>query len=260
MASVGVEWINAYDCLNALTHEHTDAGGFYNELVTYDGWVGLFNWGNSNAWEEDFKRPDKGGTADDWADAADFVYFTGHGSPWGFYFRCDRPDDGLVESDNYTGPTNGDLRLGNYNCEWLALEVCNTLQMDADNNGTNYDVFDRWAEAFRGMHIMCSFTTVSWDLPTPGRYFASYCNGRWLTVIYGIPEWMIGRMPMRVIDAWFNMCTVTQPDEYESAVLYANTEGTNTGNDFIHGRGYVSPDPRPGASWWFSWTWIPHAC
>ncbi len=59
---VGVEWVNNYDCLNVLTHEHEDTGGFYNELVNYDGWVGSFNWGDGNAWEQDFKRPEKGGT------------------------------------------------------------------------------------------------------------------------------------------------------------------------------------------------------
>jgi hypothetical protein len=32
MAEVGVEWINDYDHLNTLTHEHTDAGGLYDEL------------------------------------------------------------------------------------------------------------------------------------------------------------------------------------------------------------------------------------
>ena len=91
---VGVEWVNNYDCHNSLTHEHEDAGGFYDELVHHDGWVGSFNWGDGNAWEQDFKRPDKGGTADHWVDTVDFAYFTGHGSPFvAAYFRCDVPDD-----------------------------------------------------------------------------------------------------------------------------------------------------------------------
>lgn len=257
---VGVEWINAYDCLNQLTHEHEDAGGFYDELVHHDGWVGSFNWGNGAAWEQDFKRPDKGGTANSWVDTADFVYFTGHGSPWGFYFRCDVPDDNLVECDHYSGPANGDLRLGLIDLEWLALEVCNTLQYEADLNGTTMDVFDRWADAFQGMHIMCSFTTVSLDLATPGRYFASYLDGRWPSVIFGIPEWLIGRIPLKVIDAWFSMATITQPAPYVAAVMYANTQGTDTQNDYIWDRGHVSADPRPGAANWFSWTWITHPC
>ena len=42
-------------------------------------------------------------------------------------------------------------------------------------------------------------------------------------------------------------------------MLYANSSGTNTGADFLHGHGFVSTDPHRGGSW-FSWTWIPHAC
>jgi len=258
---VGVEWVNNYDCHNSLTHEHEDAGGFYDELVHHDGWVGSFNWGNENAWEQDFKRPDKGGTADHWADTVDFAYFTGHGSPFvAAYFRCDVPDDDRLEADHYSGPDNGDLRLGKTDLEWLALEVCSTLQLDASLAGVNYDVFDRWAKAFQGLHMICSFTTSSMDVATPGRYFAALCDGRWPTVIYGLPEWLIGRIPLKVIDAWFEMTTLTQPDGVESAVMYANTQGTDTHNDYIHGHGHVSKDPVPGAANWFMWVWVPHAC
>ncbi len=257
---VGVEWINQYDCLNALTHEHEDAGGFYDELVNHDGWIGRFNWGNGNAWEQDFKRVDKGGIADQWSETVDICYFTGHGSPWGFYFRCDSPDDGLIESDHYSGPDDGDLRAGRGDLDWLALEVCNTLQLDADNGGTSYDVFDRWANAFQGLHAMLSFTTVSLDLAEPGRYFAAYMDGRWPQVVYGLPSWLFTGSPMKVIDAWFAMATITQPDWAEAAVLYANTEGTDTQNDYLWGHGHVSPDPRRGTHSWFSWTWVPHAC
>ena len=256
---VGVEWVNNYDWLNQLTHEHEDAGGFYNELVNHDGWVGRFNWGDGNAWEQDFKRTDKGGTANHWVDTVDFAYFTGHGDPWGFYFRSDVPDDSGIEADHYSGPDNGDLRLGMQDLEWLALEVCSTLQLDATKGGSNYDVFDRWAKAFQGLHIICSFTTTSLDLTTPGRYFASLCDGRWLTVIFGLPSFFF-TFPLRVIDAWFEMTTLTQPDWAQSAVLYANTQGTDTCSDRIHGHGYVSPDPIPGVASWFMWTWVSHWC
>jgi Family of unknown function (DUF6345) len=257
---LGVEWVNAYDCLNPLTDEHKDAGGFYDELVHHEGWIGSFNWGDANAWEEDFKRASKGGTASKWVDAVDFAYFTGHGSPWGFYFRCDAPDDNLVECDGYSGPSNGDLRLGRGDLDWLALEVCNVLQLDATLGANNLDVFDRWADAFQGLHTIMSFTTVSLDLPTPGRYFAALCDGRWPSVIFGLPQGLFGRMPLKVIDAWFAMATIVQPSEYEAAVLYANTEGTDTQNDYIWDRGHVSADPIPDRAHWFSWTWVPHTC
>ncbi|RHA44387.1 DUF6345 domain-containing protein [Cellulomonas rhizosphaerae] len=258
--SIGVEWINAYNNLNALHHEHEDAGGFYDELRLHDGATGLFNWGDSAAWEDDFKANARGGHADQWVERADIVYFTGHGSPSGFYFRSDTPDDSQVRGDftSTSSGNDGDLRLGHNNIEWLALEVCNTLQMNANQQGANRDVFDRWADAFEGLHAILSFTTTSLDLANPGKVFAAAMDGRWISVAYGLPDWF-GRSPMRVVDAWFWMAQFCQPSDVESAVLFANSQGTNTGADFLHGHGAVSPDPVRGQSW-FSWTWIPHAC
>jgi hypothetical protein len=259
---IGVEWINSYNNLNQLTHEHEDAGGFYDELRFNDGASGKFNWGDTLAWEDDFKANARGGHADEWVEQADIVYFTGHGSPTGFFFRSDTPDDSQVIGDftSTNAGNDGDLRLGHNDLEWLCLEVCNTLQMDATLNGVSRDVFDRWADAFEGLHAILSFTTVSLDLATPGRYFAAALDGRWLNVVYGLPTWLFPqRIPMKVIDAWFFMAEVTQPSEFESAVLYANAPGTNTGADMLHGHGFVSPDPHQGNGW-FSWTWIPHAC
>lgn len=65
---------------------------------------------------------------------------------------------------------------------------------------------------------------------------------------------------MKVIDAWFLMAEICQPDDVEAAVLYANTQGTDTQNDYAWGHGHVSADPVRGAASWFSWTWVPHAC
>ncbi len=255
MPRVGVEWINNYDWLNQLTHEHEDAGGFYDELVS-QGWTGAFNWGDGNAFEDDFKHTGKGGHAPDWADDVDICYFTGHGSPWGFYFRSDVPDDATAESDYIAGTLNGDLRLGRGNLEWIALEVCNTLQWEADFGGTTYNVFERWRAAFEGLHIMCSFTTTSLDLPTPGRYFAAYLDGNWPSVVFGLPGWMFPKIPLKVIDAWFQMTSTTQPDWAEAAVLYAGNASADPANDYIHGCGSVAADPYP-----HTWrAWMPRGC
>lgn len=260
--SIGVEWINKYNNLNQLTHEHEDAGGFYDELRFNDGATGLFNWGDTLAWEDDFKANARNGHADQWVERAEIVYFTGHGSPTGFYFRSDTPDDSEVIGDYTTtnAGNDGDLRLGHNKLNWLALEVCNTLQMDTTLNGQNRDVFDRWGDAFQGLHTILSFTTTSLDVPTPGSYFAAALDGRWLNVIYGLPSFLFpNRIPMSVIDSWFFMAQVCQPSDVEAAVLYGNSAGTNTGADYLPGHGFVSADPKRGQSW-FSWTWIPHAC
>jgi hypothetical protein len=106
------------------------------------------------------------------------------------------------------------------------------------------------------MHILCSFTTTSLDLSTPGRYFAAYLDGRWPAVIFGLPESSFTRAPMKVIDAWFEMTSLTQPDWAEAAVLYVGKDGADPANDYIHGAGPVSADPYPHTYR----VWISHAC
>jgi len=258
MAKVGVEWINDYDHLNTLTHEHTDAGGFYNELVDHDGWSGEFNWGNGDAWASDFISSGAGGDDTHWADDVDIVYFTGHGGPFGFYFKGDTGASPSVFADNFSADgADGNLRLGDRNLEWLALEVCNVLQWEAVRHGKTYNAFDRWRGTFQRLHTICSFTTVSLDLPEPGRYFAAYCDGRWLNVVYGF-GFINTRFPLTVIDAWFQMTSITQPSQYEAAVMYAFNGDNNAYGDYIHGHGHVCADPQPGSGQGRGW--IPHQC
>lgn len=246
MAEVGVEWINDYDHLNQLSHEHEDAGGFHDELVAHDGWTGEFNWGDSSSWASDFISGGAGGDDANWVDDVDMVYFTGHGGPFGIYFKGDTSQSPSVFADNHAADgASGNLRLGDRDLEWLALEVCNVLQWEANRHGKTYNVFDRWRGTFRGLHTICSFTTVSWDLPEPGRYFAAYCDGRWLDVVFGF-GFLDLNIPFPVIDAWFQMTIATQPSAYESAVMYAYNGGNDPRGDYIHGHGPVSSDPQPG--------------
>ena len=188
---IGTESIDAYNNLNALTHEHEDAGGFYDELRVHDGATGKFNWGDGNAFEDDFKANARGGDADQWVEQADIVYFTGHGSPSGFYFRSDVPDDSQVRrlhderGRQRRRPAPRPRRPG--------VAGPGGVQHPADGGGVvqqgaNRDVFDRWADAFEGLHALLSFTTTSLDLANPGRAFASALDGRWMTAMYGIPR------------------------------------------------------------------------
>ncbi|MDX5399644.1 MAG: DUF6345 domain-containing protein, partial [Actinomycetes bacterium] len=110
--------------------------------------------------------------------------------------------------------------------------------------------------AFEGLHTICSFTTTSLDLSTPGRYFAAFLDGNWPSVVFGFPGWMFPRSPIKVIDSWFEMASITQPDWAEAAVLYAGNSSANPAGDFIHGCGSVSADPHP-----HTWrAWVPHGC
>ena len=119
----------------------------------HDGATGKFNWGDGNAFEDDFKANARGGHADQWVEQADIVYFTGHGSPSGFYFRSDVPDDSQVhgrlhhEQRPATTATCASATATWSGWAWRCATPCRWI---AFQQGANRDVFDRWADAFEG--------------------------------------------------------------------------------------------------------------
>lgn len=260
---IGVEWINDYDNMKKLHNRGEDAGGFYEELCDHDGATGLFNWGDGNAFEDDFKADDRGGHAGEWIERADIVYFAGHGCSSGFWFRSDVPDDDKLRSDftTTTAGNDGELRAGRGALKWLTLQCCDTLMWESPLWGQQKDVFDRWGQAFDGLHTILGYTNPSIDEPgSPGRKFASFLDGRWINVVYGLPEAFFGtRLPLPVIDSWFLMTQLTQGSGVTAAALRADSPGTDTGADHLVGHGYVSPDPAHGQGWFFR-TWLTHTC
>ena len=93
---IGVEWINNYNNLNQLTHEHEDAGGFYDELVNHDGWIGRLQLGRRQRLGGRLQSAaPKAATPTSGSRPATSSTSPGHGSPCGFYFRSDTPDDSL---------------------------------------------------------------------------------------------------------------------------------------------------------------------
>src|SRR5205085_429803 len=69
-ARVGTEWIG----LSAgLSGSAANAGGFVAQSLA-NGVPVLFNWGDLNAWERDFKDPFFSGDDSNWADAVDMVF------------------------------------------------------------------------------------------------------------------------------------------------------------------------------------------
>ena len=77
MATVGVEWINNFPdpCdQNELSYCDDTSVGFLNGM-TSRGHTASFNWGDGNAWEQDFRDPAFGGDDTNWVDNVDFAHF-----------------------------------------------------------------------------------------------------------------------------------------------------------------------------------------
>jgi hypothetical protein len=227
---VGVEWTNAYDFyyndpdegliyLQDVHYCDDFANGFYNKLGA-NGFSKEFNWGNTLAWEEDFKKAEFGGTDSSWVDDVDFVVYSGHGSPTGFYFNNDHDDRKLRGTKNWH-----DAEWRNRDLEWIVLNACEVL--------TEYDDHGNWAErwarggVFKGLHLLLGWDSKATDNPDRGRIFAEYMvDANFL-----------------IKDAWFKACDETSPSGRVAVVIGVIDEGYNAlGEDHLWGHGTVVPD------------------
>jgi uncharacterized protein DUF6345 len=208
--TIGIEWVLDYHGSGNLSNTRAQAEGLYNTLSG----VRSFNFGNDLAWDQDFEEQGVGSpvTGDDavWVDNVDIAFFSGHGNSSGVSFGRKDRDDGAAK--------NTDVRWGNKRLKWIALDACEVLQWPG--------VFDRWRNAFRGLHYMLGFHTLSSDESKRGRYFAENLNKGW-----------------SVRNAWIRACQDTEGSHREWAYLRADGAGTDTFNDHWIGKGFVSPDP-----------------
>jgi hypothetical protein len=223
---VGVEWCNIYTGV-APNISGTDASaqGFNNYIDSLPGWSSRFDWGNSNAWEQDFKfaSAPEGGTDSYWADNVHFAFFAGHGSPGSFWFGSAVDDHELRTTDAEWG--NGVLN-------WIVLHACQTMRA---NFGWTV-----WCDAFAGLHQMFGFhTNTEGSTPPLGSRFAF-----WMT--FRILPWM-DAFDMQA--AWEVACAECFDSSMEYAVICAGQTGTDTYNDHLPGYGHVSPDPTSPSYW-----------
>ncbi len=222
----GTSWIGVS---GGLSGSQNNAKGFVDELAA-DGWNVNFNWGDAAAWESDWRRND-----DNWVDAADFVFYTGHANMNGWVLRD--PDDGFLHSNEIgTNPASpGDL-WGQQDLEWIIVAACGPLQDNVLAAGGG-DVFDRWNGAFDGLHQLLGYGAVTYDNQEEGKTVVGY-----------------GRDGDTLINAWFRAAREIQPStngypapdgpDIWAGVMYAYRSGTTSpGNDHIWGHGSVAPDP-----------------
>lgn len=221
---VGIEWIGESQGLGG---SERNAGGFADAMAA-DGVVVQFDWGDANAWEQDFKDPSLGGDDSAWVDDVDAVFYTGHANGNGFTFPGDN-DDGRLDYDEAV--------WGNRNLEWLVIAACGPLQSNA--GGLSW--VQRWGDAFDGLHLMLAYANVSRDNTREGRIYAEGLLGT------GDAD-----APLRVRHAWVRAATEVQP----SSVTYAymgvfGADGESNFNDYFWGRGAGGgPDIRNVNGYW----------
>ncbi len=205
----GVEWIGS---CGGLPGSKDNAGGFATRMSN-DGVNVRFNYGNFNAWEEDFKDDSLGGNDDSYVDNTDIVFFTGHANGNGFAF-CSENDDDFLRFD--------DAQWGNdHDLEWLVIAACGPLQAEADGRSWS----DRWGPAFDRLHLLMAYASVSRDNTTEGKKLARY---------------LTRDNPLDVRRAWIQTATDVQPGSVTWAVMGVAGTGYTIPNFSEHFWGHGS--------------------
>jgi hypothetical protein len=209
--SFGVE----YDSTNGLGVNRDSATSFANRMAA-DGWDKKFFWGDSNAWEKDFKDVSKGGWDSSYADNVDMVFWEGHGSPDGLYFPAGSHDDDVASYD--------DAIWGNLDVEWVFAHSCSVL---ADSHLSDW----AYKACANGCHMFCSHATTVYACNAGDKLAQYLISGR------------------SVMDAWFQQHIDLQPSGVTAKVICTQA----TANDHIWKHGSVGPWPVPGDTWWQYW-------
>ena len=233
MVSVGAEWINVFPApctQNTLSYCDETSEGFLNGM-TSRGHTQAFDWGNGNAWEQDFRDVSLGGDDRNWADNVDFVHFSAHGG---------------TNSSNvfrgYFGTQIGSCtwrsdqaRFGDdWNLEYLCIDACNSLELSRD-------VIATWQNTFQRLHQIFAFTDVVSD--------ASWTSGRG----YGFGR-RAGNNEV-LSNAWLDECYSFWCDDNPVAMAAGRTPA-DASNRLNNERVFSGFGDIPNNEiTWFSWKW-----
>ncbi|MBN1640901.1 MAG: hypothetical protein JXA09_06675 [Anaerolineae bacterium] len=210
---VGVYYVADYPGTSSdLPNAWSNGWGLYNTLRGA-GWCGstgmdCFIWYNANAWEEDFKRHDWGGTNNYWVDKVDLVFYEGHGNPGLFTFKT--PYGNCTHDDSYLTYSDARLSWGDGDLEYMALLSCSVL---ADSHELD------WVWTMNHLHLLMGFETTAYDVYGFGTKFAQYINAGY-----------------RFSLAWMKACDQKQPTGVRAKVLAEEY------NHFYDTRYYQYPD------------------
>lgn len=212
--SIGVEYVGAYTGTGSpgapygnLYSPRSCVHGLYDIVSDPNtNWTWGFEWGDSAAWELDWKAYGRlGGNDYRLTDDVDLNAYSGHGLGRCFVFNNQN-------NDWYT--TMGDLDMGDRDAEWMLTFTCNFT------NGTAAQV----GPAADGVHLICGYKTDMTITTNAGARFAYYAT-------HG----------STVKTAWVNQGWDTQlPSDRNTICIFGATAAAN---DYLWGYGSVCSDP-----------------
>lgn len=199
----GAEYKNDYLVGSDLPKGVLSAQNFSNAFLNA-GWTQSFFIGDENRnptrWTYDGRDYEN-------VDGTDLVYFSGHGA-----------NDKILLN---TYPGNWiyfrNCEWGDYDLEWLLLDSCHTVNLPIE---FKYSV-THWA--LNGIHLVCGFDTVGYDIAEDGPNVAN--------------RLLAGN---KIRHAWYLAMDETHGSEVAVGIIGENAE---CGNDYVWKEGSVIADP-----------------
>ncbi len=151
----GVEWINTFSGLctpgSNLSNRANVAEGFQDAMAS-QGNPAIFDWGDTNAWETDFRSPANGGDSTDWSDDVNFCYFADHGGNSSNVFYI-----GFTARHNNCLGSSDTWQLGAKSLKWMVFDTCDLVL------GTDAASVTEWFGPMQGVHIVFGFVSTAYD-------------------------------------------------------------------------------------------------
>jgi hypothetical protein len=235
---VGVEWINDFPgTADDRSHWDESCDGLYYGL-TSTGWTGRFRWTDWSAYETDFKLASLGGEENSYVDNVDIAMVCTHGaSAHDNFWNKDLSSVyfGTTHADHHLSPGEAYRAYGDKDLEYLAFDSCSVL---SDDGPAPYYNRGYWSTVMNGLHLLLGFknTMYVWA-PGDGAY--------WVNFMKGSGWWS---PPLSVTQSWFLAVDYNQPTVTCARVL---AETPSNYNEYLHGYGYVGPDPVPDGYYWY---------
>ncbi|MGZ4411763.1 MAG: DUF6345 domain-containing protein [Gaiellaceae bacterium] len=196
---VGVEWVDHFPPSGSPCHQNNldycddRAHGFIAAMGGH-GHPGIFEWGDDNAWETDFRHPAFGGDSLNWSDNVHFCYFADHGGNNNNLFSI-----AFSRAHNSCSGSASQWRLGSQMLKWFVADTC-----DAVLNTNAGHIVASWAGPMQGAHIVFGFIGTSadaWWTRGVGSDFGDDAGGgarlsnAWLDRAY---SWWTGDKPIAI--------------------------------------------------------------
>jgi hypothetical protein len=224
----GVEWINTFagPCRPGanLSNRANVAEGFQNAMAAY-GNTSVFDWGDGNAWETDFRSPPNGGDSVDWSDNVHFCYFADHGGNWGNVFYI-----GFTAKHNNCLGSSDTWQLGAKMLKWIVFDTCDLVL------GTDAASITEWFGPMQGVHLVFGFVSTAYDDGGRGASFGNDAgDGDTLS------------------NAWLADAVASGPDQTAIAMAAGSSQAeaiNRRDNECIPWRDYAVTSTT-----WLAWKW-----